>query len=193
MQHTLIPLIVFFLILAGSGVAQADVVPPPSPANTSQTNPATRATLTIVPDSKVSEARLEISGDTLRQLTALANGSQSQSLGLGLGSIPQQTVIAGLFLMLSVSFAGVWFARSRHRRNQKVSASLVLAALVLGAAAVAINANIAPPRVGNWRELPKALNEGRATTGSIEVKLAADGSGIRLVLPMKPSGTTEEE
>ncbi|HUE83490.1 MAG TPA: hypothetical protein VMM84_15400 [Pyrinomonadaceae bacterium] len=186
MRRTVLPsIIVSLLIIVGASSVRADLTPPASPANTPgrQTRAATRTSLTVVPDAKVSEARLEISGDTLRQLSALANGSQDQSLVLG-WSNPQQTIIAGLFLMLSVSFAGVWFARSRHRRNQKVAASLLLAALVLGTAAVGINANIAPPSISNWRGLPKALNEGRATNGSVTVEIVADGSGIKLIIPM---------
>src|SRR5712692_5676247 len=69
--------------------------------------------LTVVPDSKSYEARLQISQETLKRIQATgANNGGPPSVVQGLMHSSTKTIMAGLFMFLAVSFAGVWFARS---------------------------------------------------------------------------------
>lgn len=177
-------LIIGVSIVASAIQAYADLAPPPA---AKKNNPTVQANLAIVPDKRTNEARLQISQETLRSLTAeLANIPQSESLVQRIAHSSTSTITAGVFLFLSLSFGGVWLVRSGPNRGQKMIAMALLGAAVVGAAAVISNANIAPPRIGEWNELSKALSAGRTTSGPIEIEIVPDGQGIRLVVPVKP-------
>src|SRR5258708_36437934 len=74
--------------------------------------------LSVVPDANVYEARLQISQESvkdLREALASANVGSSMSRRIALSST--RTIVAGLFLFLSVSFAGVLAWRVGPRRT----------------------------------------------------------------------------
>ena len=125
---------------------------------------------------------------------ALATVQTNQSMIQRLSHSSTRTIMAGLFLFLSVSFAGVWLARSGQRRSHKVIAAVLLCAAVIGAATVITRANAGPPGSYRWRGLPQALSEGRATQGGLDIEIVPDGDGMKLIVPLKkkkPNGDEE--
>lgn len=152
--------------------------------------------LTIVPQSDVYEAKLQISQSSLKELQAALASAQvnNPSLGQRISQSSTRTIIAGLFLFLSVSFAGVWLARSGSRRGHKMIAAVLLGVAVLGAAAIITRANAGPPGYVRWAGLPKALTEGRPTSGGVSIEIVPEDSGITLVIPIrKIKGANGEE
>ena len=147
--------------------------------------------LTIVPDSKAYEARLQISQSSLQEMrAALANTPINQSLAQRIAHSSTQTMLAGLFMFLSLSFAGVWLARSVETRSQKAIAALLVGTAVLGAAAIIAQANAGPPGSYLWRKLPQNLGQNKPTYGGIDIEVVpdpADGSGMKLIVPMRPN------
>jgi len=103
-----------------------------------------------------------------------------------------RTIMAGVFLFLSVSFAGVWLARSGQRRSHKAIVAVLLCAAVIGAATIITRANAGPPGYYRWAGLPQALTEGRATSGGLDIEIVPEGSGMKLIVPLrkvkKPNG-----
>ena len=89
--------------------------------------------LQIAPDATVSEARLQISQETLERITraaAMTPGSPSSTSGFLQSQT--QTVMAGIFMFLAISFGGVWLARSNQKRGGKAIAAIALIAGMLG-------------------------------------------------------------
>lgn len=178
------------LLLTIAVPAYADIARP-NPAPTPQPTKIVMHTgLTIVPDNKAYEARLQISQTSLQELRA-ALGETSPSVGMtqGIMRSSTRTVIAGVFMFLSVSFAGVWLARSVQTRGQKVLTALLLGTAVMGAAAVITNANAGPPSSYYWRKLPQNLTKGAPTSAGVNIEIVpdtGDGAGLKLIVPMKP-------
>ena len=150
--------------------------------------------LQIVPDSKTYEARLQISQDTLNRIReASANTTANQSMTQGLMHSSTRTMMAGLFMFLAVSFAGVWLARSGQRRTHKIAAGFVLGLAVLGAAAVIVRANAGPPGYFYWQKLPENLTKGESTRGGLDIEIVPGDSGVKLVVPMRSTKKPGEE
>jgi hypothetical protein len=150
--------------------------------------------LQIVPDSRVYEARLQISQDTLQHIReATANTSTNQSVTQRIMASGPRTIMAGLFMFLAVSFAGVWLARSGQRRSQKIAAAFVLGITMLSAAAVIVRANAGPPGSFYWRNLPENLTKGESTRGGLDIEIVPGDVGIKLVLPIKNTKKPGEE
>jgi hypothetical protein len=185
------------LVPACFAYAHADIArPKPSPSPVKEGRIVFHTGLTIAPDAKAYEARLQISQSSLQELReALATVQPNQSLIQRLSHSSTRTIMAGLFLFLSVSFAGVWLARSGQRRGHKVIAAFVLGAAVIGAATVITRGNAGPPGYYRWRGLPQALSEGRATQGGLDIEIVPDGQGMKLIVPLrntkKPNGEEE--
>ena len=177
----------FTLILSGATAARADIAQPkpsPSPVIKYVTNTG----MEIAPDPKAYEARLEISQAALNELReAMEPKATSQLFGGTMTNGSMRTVIAGVFLFMSLSFAGVWLARSGGLKNsrQKAAAALLMGTAVLGATAIITQANAGPPPSYLWRNLPKNLNAGKPTHGRINIEIVQNGEGLRLVLPLK--------
>lgn len=151
--------------------------------------------LQIVPDAKTYEARLQISQKTLDLIRQTGGTTPvNQSMTQRLMQSSTRTIMAGLFMFLAVSFAGVWLARSTQRRGQKAIAAVVLAFGVLGAATMIVRANAGPPGSYYWRNLPQNLTKGQPTQGGVDIEIVSgDDSGIKLILPIKKTATAGEE
>src|SRR5260370_36875003 len=92
--------------------------------------------LLVTSDSKASEARLQISQETLKRIReATADASVNESLTQRIVHSSTRTMMAGGVMFLAVSFAGVWLARSSQRPGPKAGPAGLLAFL-LGAGAI---------------------------------------------------------
>jgi hypothetical protein len=183
------------LLLALAVTANADIAKPkqsPSPEPTPELPRIVLHTgLTIVPDNKAWEAKLQISQSSLQELrAALANEPGNDSMARRLTRSSTQTIVAGLFMFLSLSFAGVWLARSAQSRGRKTMAALLMGTVAIGAAAIIVKANAGPPGSYYWKKLPQNLSQSKSTSGGVDIEIvpdAADGSrGMTLILPIKP-------
>lgn len=183
------------LLLIGSGVyAFGDLARPKTTPTPEEGKIIFHTGLQIVPDSKAYEARLQISQETLQRIReATANTSANQSLTQRLMRSSTPTMIAGLFMFLAVSFAGVWLARSGRRRNHRIAAALVLGIAVLGAAAIIVRANAGPPGSYYWHKLPENLTKGESTRAGLDIEIVPGDGGMKLIVPIKNTKKPGEE
>jgi hypothetical protein len=185
-------LCIFLLLLATAIPAYADIARPKSSPSSSPQEPKTifHTRLAIVPDSKAWEARLQISQSDLQELrAALGNTPGNESTSASIRRSSTRTMLAGLFMFLSVSFAGIWLARSLQSRGQKAMTALLLGAAVIGAAAIMTEANAGPPGSYYWRKLPQNFSKGTPTNGGLDIVVVpdgSDGSGMKLIIPTRP-------
>lgn len=176
-----------FLVLLGSTVITSGNIAPPRVAPSPEVKgKSIRSNLVVAPDGNAWDARLQISRDSLRQLRAALDNLPAEDSTGGQTSAGNstRTIMAGLFMFLAVSFAGVWLARSGHGRTQKAVAGLVMAGALVGATAMITRGNAAPPPGLKWRELSKNLNSGVETRGSVEIEIVPDGRGVKLIVPL---------
>ncbi len=104
-----------------------------------------------------------------------------------------RTMMAGLFMFLAVSFAGVWLARSGQRRSQKIIAGVVMGLALFGATAIIVRANAGPPGSFYWRKLPDNLSKGQSTSAGLDIEIIPGDDRIRLIVPIKNSKNPGEE
>lgn len=193
----LISLCVLCLLLATAMPAYGDIArpnpspPTPSPATSPQPPRIVFHTrLAIVPDPKAWEARLQISQSDLEELrAALGTTSGNEALSGRIARSSTRTILAGLFMFLSLSFAGVWLARSVQPRGQKAITVILFGTAVIGAAAIISQANAGPPGSYYWKKLPQNLTKGAPTNGGLNIVVVpdgSDGSGMKLIIPMRP-------
>ena len=176
------------LVLAGAVCISADIARPKNtPTPVQEVKYVFHSGLTITPSDQVFDAKLQISQESLKHLQeALATAQVSNpTLGQRIAQSSTRTIIAGLFMFLSVSFAGVWLARSTTRRGHKAIAALLLGVAVISAGAIITHANAGPPGYVRWTGLPKALSEGKATSGGVDIEIVPEGHGITLVIPIR--------
>ncbi len=188
---TLSLLIVVNLIAAS--VTLADIArPKPSPLTESRV--VLHTSLTIEPDFKATEAKLQIRQSDLQVLRAALNSLPGDtSIASSVSHSSTRTIVAGLLLFVSISFAGVWLARSRSNgalgRRQKTAVGVFLVAVTLGAAAIITRGNAGPPGYYNWRNLPKYLAQGESTSGSLDIEIIPDkavsGTSMKLIIPLR--------
>jgi hypothetical protein len=179
------------LLLATAIPAYGDIARP-KPSPTPQAPRVVFHTrLAIVPDSKAYEARLQISQSDLQELrAALGNAPGNETMPQRLAQSSTRTIVAGLFMFLSLSFAGVWLARSVQTRGQKAIAALLLGTAVISAAAIIAQANAGPPGSYYWKKLPENLTKGTSTSGGVDIVVVpdgSDGSGMKLIIPIRPN------
>lgn len=187
-------------VLTTAFAVRADIAKP-KPVVTPE-NKVIFSSLEIVPDSKVYEAKLQIRQSALNELRAALDGQSNTALATSITHSGKRTVIAGVLLFLSMSFAGVWLARaSRSRagigRSQKTIAVVLVTAATLGAAAIITRGNAGPPPGYRWRNLPTALAAGQSTTGPVLIEVLPDDpnapSGMKLIIPLKKQNAQGEE
>jgi hypothetical protein len=178
-------LCILSLLLATAVQANADIARPRQ--SPEKPRIVLHTSLTIVPDSKAYEGRLQISQSSLQELrAALANTPTNEPMVQSIAPSSTRTMLAGLFMFLSLSVAGVWLARSVHTRSQKMVAALLVGTVVIGAAAIIARANAGPPGSYLWRKLPQNLTKGSPTNGGIDIEIVPDGTGMKLIIPTRP-------
>ena len=192
MKRTLILGAAICALLTSAVLAFGDIArPKPSPA---QPKSVFYTGLTIVPDAKAYEARLQISQETLKQIQdGAARNGESVSMSQSIMHSSTRTIMAGLFMFLAVSFAGVWLARSSQRRNHKAIAAAVLVAFVFGLATVMVRANAGPPGYLRWQGLPQALKDGKETVGGLSIEIVPGDDNMKLIIPLRKSNSGGEE
>ncbi len=176
------------LLLAGSAVYSfGDIARPKDTPTPTKGKTVLFTSLTVKPDSNASEARLQISQSTLQSIVHEAgNLSSNESMTERLMHSSARTMMAGLFMFLAVSFAGVWFARSGQRRNHKTIAAALLIAMVFSLATVMVRANAGPPGYLRWQGLPQNLKAGKVTGGGVSIEIVpGDDSTINLIVPIR--------
>jgi hypothetical protein len=176
-------------IYAFGDIARPKVTPTPEPGKV-----VLYTSMTVTPDSKASEARLQISQETLKHIQdAAVNNSGAESMTQRVMHSSTRTIMAGLFMFLAVSFAGVWFARSSQRRNHKAIAAVILIAAVFGLATVIVRANAGPPGYVRWQGLPQALKDGKPTSGGVNIEIVPGDAGMKLIVPLRNTNRPGEE
>ena len=189
-----------FLVVSTAVSVNADV---PKPKTPPQPLRALHTRLEIVPDERIYEAKLQISESELKTLMAAmnvkppGNGEGIMAVAGGVSGSAMRTIIAGMLMFLAVSVAGVMFARSSSLgRTQKALGVVVLVGVVLGAAAIIARANAGPPGSYYWRNLPKALADGKPTQGGVDIEIVPDEEGgkpVRLLIPLKKGNHSGDE
>jgi hypothetical protein len=181
----------FVLSVFAALTVAADVAKPKPPEQQSKVLMGRK--LEIVPDQKAWQARLQISQSDFQELRAALNGETGSdtTIAANLAQSSTRTIVAGVLLFLSVSFAGVWLARrsSATRARKAIAASIVVFA-ALGVAAIITRGNAGPPPgYLNWKDLPKNFSQGKTTAGQMLIEVVPDNPdspSIKLVLPTKP-------
>jgi len=141
--------------------------------------------LIITSDPKASEARLIISQDTLKSLQEAAAHSGNRSWGQQIVHSSTRTIMAGTFMFLAISFAGIWCARSGQRRTHKAIVAVFLVAIAFGMATIIVRANAGPPGYIRWQNLPQALKAGQETAGGVDIEIVPGDDEMKLIIPLR--------
>jgi len=188
----------FVLVILSTPAALADIAKPKTPDQPAS-KVVMRRNLEIVPDGKVWSARLQLTQSDLQELRAAMDAAGGQTgVAASITQSPVRTIVAGMLLFLSVSFAGVWLARtSSAGRARKAIAAGMLVVAVLGAAAIITRGNAGPPPgYLNWQRLSKNFAQGHPTSGEMVIEIVADepnrAPGIKLLLPYNPKQSGDE-
>ena len=194
MKRTLISMAAVGALLTSFVLAFGDIA---QPKPTTPTEPhgqiVLHSGLTITSDSKSWDARLQIPAETLKTINEAAQRKDgSASLMQSITHSSARTMMAGLFMFLAVSFAGVWLARSNQRRNVKTVAAVLVIAFVFGAATVIVRANAGPPGYVRWQNLPQALKDGKATTAGVDIEIVPGDGQIKLIVPLRKTNQPGE-
>ena len=192
MKRTLILGAAICALIASAIFAFADVArPKPSPA---EPKSLFYTGMTITSDSKAYEARLQISENTLKRLQeAAGRNGETTSLSQRIMHSSGRTMMAGVFMFLAISFAGVWFARSGQRRNHRSVAAVLLVAVAFGVGTVIVRANAGPPGYIRWQNLPQSLKDGKDTSGGLMIEVVPGDENMKLIIPLRKSGKPGEE
>ena len=150
--------------------------------------------IVVIPQMTATEARLEIPEQLWKEMQAgLIEPGENPTFAQKIAQSSPRTIIAGLFLFLSVALTGVWLARS-GQKNQRVVAAILLVAAVFAGATIISRANAGPPPYVRWQNLSKALSEGTAASmGRISVVIVPQGNNITLVVPIGNSDKKRDE
>ena len=184
------------LVICTVALVRADIArPEPKPTQPRPSKHVITTGLQIVPDAKTYNARLQISEAALKEIReAMSEGATTQSFGQRITGSSTNTIVAGLFLFLSISFGGVWLARSSGKnKSHKAVAAILVACATLSTAAIIAQGNAGPPPSYLWRNLTKNLNASKATSGPIDVEIVTEGNGIKLILPTRDASRTTDD
>lgn len=192
MKRTLFATVAIAALLASCIYAFADIArPKPSPG---EPKSLLYTGMTITSDPKAYEARLQISENTLRRLQeAAGRNGETASLSQSIMHSSGRTMMAGVFMFLAISFAGIWFARSSQRRNHKAIAAVLLMAIAFGVGTVIVRANAGPPGYIRWQNLPQSLKDGKETSGGLMIEVVPGDDNMKLIIPLRKSGKPGEE
>src|SRR5215216_6967525 len=186
------------VLLALTQTANADVAKPKPPEKAARY--VLHTSLEIVPDPKAYEAKLQITESDLKNFRAALDGAAGNTtIAASIAHSPTRTIVAGLLMFLSISIAGILFARSTSfGRTQKAVGAVALIVAVVGAAAIITRGNAGPPGSYRWRNLPQALAQGKSTAGGLDIEIIPDdampsGANMRLVIPLKKQNRPGEE
>jgi ABC-type glycerol-3-phosphate transport system permease component len=194
MKRTVVLCAAALLLIASAVYTFGDIARPKATPTPAPGKVVFHTGLQIVPDSKSYEARLQISQATLERIReATTNTSANTSMTQRIMQSSTRTVMAGIFMFLAISFAGVWLARSSQRRSQKGIAAVLLVVGMLGAATVIVRANAGPPGYYYWQNLPQNLTKGQPTRGGLDIEIVPGDDGIKLIIPMKSTPKPGEE
>ncbi|HEY2964333.1 MAG TPA: hypothetical protein VGJ37_18080 [Pyrinomonadaceae bacterium] len=175
----------------------ADIAKPKTPDQ--QSKVVLRRNLEIVPDGRVWSARLQLTQSDLQELRAALDGTGGNTtVAASIAQSPTRTIIAGVLLFLSVSFAGVWLARTSAGRRSKAIAAAMLVVAVLGAAAIITRGNAGPPPgYFSWMQLSKNYSHGKTTSGDFVIEVIPDQPnrppGVKLLIPYNPKQNGDDE
>jgi len=191
MKRTLLLVVAVCALLASGIYAFGDIArPKPSPA---EGKVIFYSGLSVVSDPKSYEARLQISQETLKRLQdAAGREGGSSSLSQSIMHSSTRTMMAGVFMFLAISFAGVWLARSNQKRNTKAVAAVLALAFMFGLATVIVRANAGPPGYIRWQNLPQSLKDGKETVGGVQIELVPGDDNMKLIIPLRPKRDGEE-
>jgi hypothetical protein len=200
MKSVLVLCCLVAIVLGTSLVTYADVArPKPSP---SPTDNYSFSSLEVVPDPKATNAILQIRQSEMKNLQASIDGTAKPNVVASITSSRTRTIVAGMLLFLSVSFAGVWLARASRTtqgvgRGQKAAAIALIGIATLGAAAIVTRGNAGPPPSYRWRNVATALAAGESTAGPVILQVLPDNdlpnTGARLILPLKKQNKKGED
>jgi hypothetical protein len=194
MKRTLILSAAIAALLASAIYAFGDIARPKVSPAPHEGKVVFHTSLLVTPDSKAYEARLQISQETLKHIQdATANNGGTESMSQRVMHSPTRTIMAGLFMFLAVSFAGIWFARSGQRRNHKAVAAVLLIAIVVGFTTVIVRANAGPPGYLRWQGLPQNLTKGLPTGGGLQIEIVPGDDGMKLIVPFRKEEKSGEE
>ena len=143
--------------------------------------------LTVVADNKPWDATLQISEGALKRIQeGAAHRGESASLTQSITHSSTRTIMAGLFMFLAISLAGVWLARSENSHNPKAIAAVLTVAFVFAFATVMVRANAGPTGYIYWHTLPQSLKDGKETSGGLNIQIVpGDDSEMKLLIPLR--------
>ncbi|HLL71515.1 MAG TPA: hypothetical protein VK363_08790 [Pyrinomonadaceae bacterium] len=154
--------------------------------------PLPPARMLIESRKDATEARLQISQSVLRELRAeIEAGGASDIAGSTTTLSQTQTIIAGVFLSLSLAFAGVFIARSRSRMTKQVAAGALVVVAFAGTLAFKAFANARPfePRLVDAGSLPRATTPETELNGVVRIEIVPEGRVIKLIVPATDGGS----
>ena len=182
MKRTLILSVAICTLLASAIYAFADIA---KPKPSVEPKPVFYTGLIVKTDPKEYDARLIISEETLKNIQDAAARRGNASLGQKIMHSSTRTIMAGTFMFLAVSFAGIWLARSGQRQNHKAIAAVFLVAIIFGLATVIVRANAGPPGYIRWQNLPQALKDGQETAGGVQIEIVPGDDRMQLIIPLR--------
>jgi hypothetical protein len=190
----------FLTLMLNAPVSTADV-PRPKPTEQKENKVAFNGSLEVTTDPKGYQARLLISQSDLKLMLAAAEGTSGDTtIAASIAQSPTRTIIAGVLLFFSVSFAGVFLARSIRKSafgpGRKALVAVILVVVTVSAAAIITRGNAGPPAYYRWRNLPQALTQGQSTTGEVRVEIVPDSgmphANLKLIIPLRNVKPGEE-
>ncbi|HEV2800079.1 MAG TPA: hypothetical protein VGW12_06270 [Pyrinomonadaceae bacterium] len=180
--------------------AFADIPAPqhiPTPQKARRTAPLPAARMLIESRNDVTEARLQIPQNMLRQLRAeLEREDPASNASAGIdSSSPTRTIIAGVFLSLALAFAGVFVARTRSRNVRQLAAVALVLITAAGALAFKTLANARPPepRILDAGTLRRATTPNEGLNGVIRIEIVDEPNVFKLIVPAATTASTTTE
>ena len=176
--------VAFVPLTAFADIALPEPKPTATPRASNRVLP--RARMLIESRKDATEARLQISQSVLRELRAEIEGDSATDAAASMHSSRRtQTIFAGVFLSLSLAFAGVFVARSRSRTTKQVATGALVVFAVAGALTFKALANARPPepRFVDAGSLPRATTPDEELNGVVRMEIVPEGRVIKLIVP----------